>query len=102
MRHYIFPLPILGALKRNVVQLLRLLSQQREWCESVGYNGVLHPGCKQALPAWDSHLTHLLKGQSVLAFSLKENGGVLNNLPSLMQKTEFSPKPTFKCHPHSL
>lgn len=33
---------------------------------------MLHPGCKQALPTLDSHLTHLLKGQSALVLSLKE------------------------------
>lgn len=33
---------------------------------------MLHPGCKQALPALDSHLTHLLKGQSALVLSLTE------------------------------
>lgn len=60
-----------------------------------------HPGRKQALPTLDSHLTHLLKGQSALVLSLKEKKkGFLKNLHFLRQKAEFPHKSTFKQHTH--
>lgn len=89
MRNCLFSLLTLEALRRKVLQLLRLLSWQRWECECLSCSGTLHPGCKQALPAWDSHLTHLLKGQSVLALSLEENSSIPNNLHSSVQKNRI-------------